>query len=166
MKKYIACIFALVSLVGCATKDDGMPYGNFTETDMAGLTQFAKIQGLDLEVEGRNLYAKDKSALARIFRLSLAFKTLDRNAQTYGQIVYSSLLNLGETMGVEEYSRVLDAQDPEVRQRVRDFLYYPMTRLSREARAHNVQQVRVDYPTLFPTDYQFGQNDPIFKKLS
>ena len=164
MKKYIACIFALVSLVGCATTDDGMPYGNITETDMESLTQFAKVQGVDLGVEGKKLYAKDKTALARIFKLSLAFKTLDKNARTYGQIIYSSLLNLGETMGVEEYSRVLSAQAPEVQQRVRDFLYYPMTRLSREARAHNEQQVRVDYPTLFPKDYQFGLNDPIFKK--
>ena len=164
MKKCIVCLFAIVSLVGCATKDDGMPYGNITETDIASLTHFAKTQGLDLDVEGKKLYSKDKTALARIFKLSLAFKTLDRNARTYGQIVYSSLLNLGETMGVEEYSRVLSAQDPVVQQRVRDFLYYPMTRLPREARAHNEQQVRVDYPTLIPKDYQFGQNDPIFKK--
>lgn len=164
MRKYIVRLFAFLSLVGCATTDEGKPYGNITETDMAGLTQFAKTQGLDLDVEGKKLYAKDKSALARIFKLSLAFENLDRNARTYGQIIFSSLLNLGETMGVDEYSRVLNAQNPEVRQRVRDFLYYPMTRLSLNDRALNEQQIRADYPTLFPKNYQFGQNDPIFKK--
>ena len=164
MKKYIACIFALVSLVGCAITDDGMPYGKVTETDMASLTQFAKTQDLDLEVEGKKLYAKDKTALARIFRLSLAFKSLDRNARTYGQIVFSSLLNLGESMGVEQYAKVLSAQEPEVRQRVRDFLYYPLTRVSQKNRAQVEKETRSDYPELFPADYHFGENDPIFKK--
>ena len=151
-------------MVTSSAADEGMPFGEITENDAARLTQFAKDHGVDLGVEGKKAYAKDKKALARIFKLSVAFKTLDQNARTYGQIIYSSLLNLGETMGVEEYSKVIAAQDPEVRQRVRDFLYYPMTRLSQKARTENDKQAREDYPTLFPKDYQFGQNDPLFKK--
>jgi hypothetical protein len=118
------------------------------------------------QFSGRStLSGQEASAwLARIFKLSLAFKTFDQNARTYGQIIYSSLLNLGETMGVEEYSKVIAVQDPEVRQRIRDFLYYPTTLLSQKARAESDKQTREDYPTLFPKDYQFGQNDPLFKQ--
>ena len=164
MKYHLPCILAIVSMFSCSTADDGMPFGKITENDTARLTQFAKDQGVDLGVESKKAYAKDKKALARIFKLSVAFKTLDQNARTYGQIIYSSLLNLGETMGVEEYSKVIAVQDPEVRQRVRDFLYYPMTRLSQKARAESDKQTGEDYPTLFPKEYQFGQNDPLFKQ--
>lgn len=141
-----------------------MPFGKITEADTVRLTQFAKNQGLDLGVEGKKAYAEDKEALARIFRLSLAFESFDQNARTYGQVVFSSLLNLGESMGVKEYSRVLAAQEPAVRQRVRDFLFYPMTSGPRKDRAQVAKEVRVDYPELFPKDYQFGINDSLFKK--
>jgi hypothetical protein len=164
MKYHLSCLLAIISMVSCSTADDGMPFGKVTENDAARLTQFAKDHGVDLGVEGKKAYAKDKKALARIFKLSVTFKTLDQNARTYGQIIYSSLLNLGETMGVEEYSKVIEVQDPEVRQRVRDFLYYPMTRLPQKERAESDKQTRKDYPTLFPKDYQFGQNDPLFKQ--
>ena len=93
--------------------------------------------------------------------LSLSLKTLDGNARAYGQVVYSSLLNLGETMGVEAYAKVLDRQEPKVRQRIRDFLYYPMLRVPKEQRQEAIKAVRGDYPTLFPKDYEFGRDDPI-----
>ena len=67
-------------------------------------------------------------------------------------------------MGVEEYSNVLVAQESEVRQRVRDFLFYAVTRVAQKDRAQVEKEARSDYPELFPKDYQFGENDPIFKK--
>jgi hypothetical protein len=146
--------------------DDGMPFGKITDNDTDQLMQFAKERGFDLNSELQKAYAKDvgTNALGRIFRFSLTFKNLDKNARTYGQMIYSSLLNLGETMGVEQYSSVVDAQSPEVRQRIRDFLYFPTTRAPEKERVQVDKEVRADFPKLFPKDYAFGQDDPLFKK--
>ena len=142
MTKYFAYFIILMSVafVGCnGTKvesddasqsvDDGMPFGKITDSDTDQLIQFAKERGFDLSSELQQAYAKDTNALAHIFRFSLTFKSLDQNARTYGQVIYSSLLNLGETMGPEQYSSVVVAQDPEVQQRIRDFLYFPVPRV-------------------------------------
>ena len=163
MKTCLTWIVFSFSIVACSMVDVGMPFGKITDDDMVHLTEFAKKQGMDLGAEAKKAYAKDKQALARVFELSLSFDKLDRNARTYGQVIYSSFLNLGESMGVKEYSRVLASLSPEVRQRVRDFIYYPITRLPKTEREENEKQIRKDYPELIPTDYRFGMNNPIFK---
>ena len=81
---------------------DGMPFGPVGEADMDRLAEFAKKSGFDLKPEMERVHEKDEEALARLFKFSLAFKTLDANARTYGQIIYSSFLNLGEGIGVFE----------------------------------------------------------------
>src|SRR5207253_6845588 len=67
---------------------------------------------------------------------------------SYGQIVYSSFLNLGEAVGVDAYVKVLDRQSPEVQQRVRDFLYYPMLRVPKEQR----KEVEEENSRMYPPD--------------
>ena len=164
-----------VALVGCnSTKvesdeksqsvDDGMPFGKITDSDTERLMQFAKERGFDFGSEIQKAYAKDTNALARIFRFSMAFTILDQNARTYGQIIYSSLLNLGEVIGPDQYSAVVVAQEPKVQQRVRDFLYFPETRVPKEELAQVNKEVREDFPKLFPKDYEFGRDDSLFKK--
>jgi hypothetical protein len=177
MTKYFALPIILVgfTLTGCTntnvrpdetsqSADDGMPFGKITEADTDHLMKFAQTQGFDLSAELQKAYAKDTNALGRVFGFSLSFKTLDQNARTYGQVIYSSLLNLGEAIGPEQYSAVVLAQRPAVQQRVRDFLYFPVTRAPKNERAHVDKEVREDFPRLFPKDYQFGQDDPLFKK--
>jgi hypothetical protein len=144
--------------------DDGMPFGKITDSDTDHLMEFARAQGFDLSSELQKAYAKDTNALARVFSFSTSFKTLDQDARTYGQVIYSSLLNLGETLGPEQYSAVVVAQSPEVQQRVRDFLYYPTTLAPQKERAQVDKEVREDFPILFPKDYQFGHDDPLFKR--
>jgi hypothetical protein len=141
---------------------DGMPFGPVGEADVDHLAEFAKKSGFDLKPEMERVYKKDEEALARLFKFSLAFKTLDANARTYGQIVYSSFLNLGEGIGVDAYVKVLDRQSPEVQQRVRDFLYYPMLRVPKEHRGEVEQETNRMYPTLFRKGFQFGHDDPVF----
>jgi hypothetical protein len=114
----------------------------------------------------KRVYGKDEEALARFFKLSLAFSKLDDHARAYGQVLYSSLLNLGEQIGVEAYVKVLDRQSPEVRQRVRDFLYYPMLRVPKEHRKEAEDETRKMYPSLFPAGFQFGHSDPIFADVT
>jgi hypothetical protein len=176
MTKYFALSIILVSLAlaGCSTNvqsdeasqstDDGMPFGKITDTDTDHLMEFARAQGFYLSAELQKVYAKDTNALGRVFGFSLSFKTLDQNARTYGQVVYSSLLNLGESIGPEQYSAVVLAQSPEVQQRIRDFLYFPMTRVPKNERAQVDKEVREDFPRLFPKDYQFGHDDSLFRE--
>jgi hypothetical protein len=141
---------------------DGMPFGQIGDADVDRLAEFAKKSGFDLKLEMERVHQKDEEALARLFKFSLTFKTLDANARTYGQIVYSSLLNLGEAIGVDAYVKVLDRQSPEVQQRVRDFLYYPMLRIPKEQRKQVEEENSRMYPTLFPKRFQFGHDDPVF----
>ena len=141
---------------------DATPFGQIGEVDVDQLMKFGKARGFDLQPEMQRIYKKDEDALARLFGLSLKFKTFDRKARTYGSIMYSCWLRFGEAYGVDLYLKVLDRQPDEVQQRVRDFLYYPLLRMPKEKRKENVEEMRRMYPRLFPTDYQFGRNDPIF----
>jgi hypothetical protein len=168
-------VLVTLALIGCGSTrvesdaasglvDDGMPFGKITDSDLDQLRQFAKKEGVDFVAELDKAYAKDTNALAKVFRFSLAMKSLDQNARTYGQVIYSSFLNLGETMGTERYSEVVVAQEPDVQQRIRDFLYFPVTCVPREVRAQVDKRVREEHPKLFPEDYQFGHGNPLFER--
>src|SRR5437870_9959313 len=133
-------------------QDDGMPFGQIGDADVDRLADFAKKSGFDLKPEMERVYNKDKEALARLFEFSLVFKTLDANARTYGQIIYSAFLSLGEV--TDAYFKVLDRQPPEIQQRIRDFLYYPYLKVPKEHRKE-VEQGRA-YQMLFPKGFQFG----------
>jgi hypothetical protein len=177
MERYLVglLVLATVALIGCGSTrvesdaasglvDDGMPFGKITDSDLDQLMQYAKKEGVDLGAELDKAYAKDMNALANVFRFSLAMKSLDQNTRTYGQVIYSSFLNLGETMGTEQYSEVVVAQEPDVQQRIRDFLYFPVTCVPREVRAQVDKRVREEHPKLFPEDYQFGHGNPLFER--
>ena len=141
---------------------DAAPFGPIGEVEVDQLMKFGKARGFDLEPEMQRIYKKDEDALGRLFGLSLKFKTFDRKARTYGQIMYSCWMRFGELYGVEPYLKVLDRQPEDVQQRVRDFLYYPLLRMPKDKRKENVEEMRRMYPRLFPSDFQFGRNDPIF----
>ena len=142
--------------------NDGRPFGPISEVDIDQLMKIGKARGFDLQPEMQRVYNKDEEALARLFKLSLNFKTLNRNARAYGHIIYSCFLRFGETYGVDLFLKVLDRQPEEVQQRVRDFLYYPLLRTPKEKRRETQEELRKMYPRLFPSDFQFGRNDPVF----
>ena len=148
---------------------DGQPFGHISEADVDRLQQFGLTRGFDLQAEMARVYSADnkldEEALGRVFGFSRQFNTLDGNARAYGQIIYSSLLRIGEVVGVPHYVKIIDRQPPDVQQRIRDFLFYPFTqhpkfRWSEEAQ----KEIRDGYPGLFPKDYQFGRDDPIFRQ--
>lgn len=157
----IIVVLLTICFAGCAA-GDGMPFGQITEFDVERLEEFARSTGFALTKEMQRAYDKDTKALARVFQFSTTFTRLDRNARTYGQIVYSSFLRLGETMGVEAYAKILSAQSSAVQQRVRDFLYFPVTQVPQRQRKEAEIETRRDYPTLFPPTFHFGRNDPLF----
>jgi len=176
----VAVAAVLVAVFGCIARSpesgaaaqssgDGVPSGaspnSATEGDVEQLVRFAKKQGVDLRSDLDKANEKDKAALARVFRFSLNFKSLDQNARTYGQLIFNSLINLAEVMGREQYSEVVVAQEPRVRQRIRDLLYSRVVlSVPEKHRAEVEKEVRGDFPKLFPNDYQFGHDDPLFQK--
>jgi hypothetical protein len=158
----LLAILSLARPVEAQTSSDPAPFGPTSEVDVDQLMKFGRARGFDLEPEMQRIYKKDEEALAHLFGLSLKFKKFDRNARTYGQIMYTCWLKFGETYGVDLYLKVLDRQSDDVQQRVRDFLYYPLLRMPKEKRKENQEEIRKMYPRLFPTDFKFGRNDPIF----
>jgi hypothetical protein len=162
MSLAFSTILALSLAVQAQTSKDATPFGPISEVDVDQLMRFARARGFDLQPEMQRIYKKDEEALARLFGLSLGFKRFDKNARTYGQIMYTCWLRFGEAYGIELYLKVLDRQPDDVQQRVRDFLYYPLLRVPKDKRKENQEEIRKMYPRLFPADFQFGHNDPIF----
>jgi hypothetical protein len=143
---------------------DGMPFGRIEDSDVDRLQDFAVKHGFDLKAEMERVYRSngtDEDALGRVFMFSRQFSALDKNARTYGQIIYSSLLNIGEHIGVPAYVKIIDRQPPDVQQRIRDFLYYPEWHTQHK---RNSGEYENTYPGLFPKSYQFGHDDPNFAK--
>jgi len=169
MKKLILTLVILLTvttaaLAGPTGYNSGMPFGALGPKDLSRLEVYANTEGYDLMRDLKLVYQKDVEALARVFRFSVKFTKLDRNARAYGQLIYSSFLNLSETLGAEPYAGVVASQRIEVRQRIRDFIYYDATQAPKEKRAQVEALARKSAPLLFPADYVFGANDPIFTK--
>lgn len=158
----LVAILALPRSLQAQDPNDGKPFGPISEVDIDQLIKFGRARGFDLQPEMERVYKKDEDALARLFGLSLKFKKFDRYSRTYGQVIYSCWLRFGDAFGIDLYLKVLDRQPAEVQQRVRDFLYYPLLRVPKEKRKESEQEIRTMYPRLFPTDFKFGRNDPIF----
>ena len=162
MNLALSAVLALALPVKAQTSEDRVPFGPLDEVDMDQLIKFGRARGFELQPELERIYKKDERALARLFGLSLKFKRFDRNARAYGQVIYSCFLRFGELYGLELYLKILDRQPAEVQQRVRDFLYYPLLRVPKEKRRENQEEIYKMYPRLFPSDFKFGRNDPIF----
>ena len=144
--------------------DNGMPFGKISEENLDQLFAFARSKGVDLRTELEKAYKKDTESLGRVFQFSTQFETLDQNCRAYGQIIYSSFLNLGEAWGVKPYGQVLSAQTPEIQQRIRDFIFYAVTLLPEEKRKQVEVETKKAYPEIFPADYVFGKGDPLIEK--
>lgn len=166
MRKVQALFCGLMMLVGIvsAAINDGRPFGPVTEQDVENLKLFAKERDLDLNAELKAVYgSNDEEALAKVFRFSLHFDKLDQNARTYGTMLYSSVLNLGEAGGLLTFCRVLEEQSPQVQQRIRDFLFYPVTLVPAGEREQVERETR-DMVILFPSHYRFGAGDPLWDR--
>ena len=162
MNLALSAILALALPLKAQTSEGRVPFGPLDEVDMDQLIKFGRARGFELQPELERIYKKDERALARLFGLSLKFKRFDRNARAYGQVIYSSFRKFGELYSLELYLKILDRQPADVQQRIRDFLYYPLLRVPKEKRRENQEEIYKMYPRLFPSDFKFGRNDPIF----
>ncbi|HXV68154.1 MAG TPA: hypothetical protein VD738_04440 [Nitrospira sp.] len=144
--------------------DDGSPFGHLTEDDGATLISMASTSGLELVPTLVEVYAGDNEALAAVLRLSSRLKALDMPTRVYGNMVYSIFLNLGEAKGPEAFISVLLSQEPVVRQRIRDFLWYPVFCVPEAERVEVARAQRAEFPLLWPPDFVFGKEDNLFSK--
>lgn len=148
-----------------AKPKNGMPFGKITDEDVEALGAFSRSKGYDLLGDIDKAYEKkDAAALGRVFQFSTEISSLDRSGRAYGQIIYSSFLNLGEEWGVERYAKVIDAQKPDVQQRIRDFILYPLASLPEKKRNKYEKSHKKDYPEVFPPGYRFGRDNPLIPK--
>ncbi len=145
---------------------DGMPFGEISDQDITNLITFAESHGYDFESAMTKIYETgDTNALGSVFALSLHFTSLDQNARSYGQIIFSGFLNWGEG-GQVDFCEVMTKQPPEVQQRIRDFMFYATLKCTpKDYIESSIQQTQKDYPALMPDGYKFGSNDPIFSPL-
>ncbi|MEO6848292.1 MAG: hypothetical protein ABI443_11560 [Chthoniobacterales bacterium] len=163
--KWGLILLGLAMCVPLRAADEEMPFGDVADADYARFAEFAKKVNFDVRGDMEKICKGDHEALARLFKFSLNIKSLDENATAYRQIVYSTMLNIGEVIPPETYLKILNGQSPEVRQRVKDFLYYPFLELPSERRKQVEADTTRDLPTLFPKGYQFAHNDALFANL-
>lgn len=152
--------------VSCRTSDysSGAPPGYVSPGDIDRLNDFARQSGVDLYADITAAIGKDENALGRVLKLSLRFESFDRNARAYGQLLTSTMLRSGELGRLPWLSRVVTQQPSEVRQRVRDFLFFNLTQVPQAKRAEVEAEVRRSAPELFPRDYTFASGNPLFPR--
>jgi hypothetical protein len=144
--------------------NDGAPFGHLTESDLDTLISLAAANGLELVPTLKKVYTGDKEALATILRFSSRLQSLDTPTRVYGNMMYSIFLNLGEAKGTQFVIEVILSQEPMVRQRIRDFLWYPTFCVPKGERAEVERAIRAEFPLLWPPDFVFGKGDALFGK--
>ncbi|MCI0410237.1 MAG: hypothetical protein L0191_17045 [Acidobacteria bacterium] len=143
--------------------DLGVPYGKMSRKDVDRFLGLSRSRGVDMEKEMPKAYQGDAAALSRIFSLSTGFRKMDKMTRVYGNFIFSMFLDMGETKGESTFGEAVAAQPAEVRQRVRDFVYHAITQVPRSQRQELELELRKDFPQVFPADYVYGREDPLFK---
>lgn len=141
----------LASAAGAyAGLDDGQPFGTMGEKDFNSFLKYAAAHGVAVEAEMSKAYEGDAAALAHVFGLAPSFKTLDSQAKAFGNLLYSTFLNIVENHGDGIFVSAIDLLPEPERQRVRDFLFYPARLAPRKHRAEVERGTREQFPRLYP----------------
>jgi len=107
---------------------------------------------------------KDLELWTRFFSASLKFDHFDSVARFYGYNVYAFLLSYHSEHKADEFAALVAQQPRDVQQRIRDFIYFDAARAPVGYRKEREKLFRTLFKMLFPPDYVFGKNDPIFKE--
>jgi hypothetical protein len=182
MKQTLLLLLVALVIVGCKSTKQA---GDLDAEQARDLHAFARSKKVDLGETIEPICAGSTNALAQVLQFSSNFTSLDGKARAYQKFlfgVYRTLQNMGAN---GRFVRVLAAQEPEVQQRVRDFVFdslvhdRPGSRGSyRESwsvdgaipdipaplkgRFWTEAEIRQDFKGVFPPDYQFGHDNPIF----
>lgn len=136
-----------------------------TLEERAQLEQFAMAQGVDLDGTLKALSEDDPKAWGNIFAISLRFDRFDRQAEVYGYQLFAAFSYFVDSAGEARFARMIDAQSPQVRQRIRDFLYYEAVDPSPEVTRNNERLLRMQLKLIFPPGYSFALDDPVFASV-
>jgi hypothetical protein len=141
----------------------GIPYGKMSRKDVDRFLELSRSRGVDMDVEMPKAYQGDAAAISRIFSLSTGFQKMDKMTRVYGNFIFSMFLDTGERKGESFFGEAVAAQPADVQQRVRDLVFHAVTQVPRRQRPEAEAEIRRDFPRLFPADYVFGREDPLFK---
>ncbi|UUZ53697.1 hypothetical protein LP419_34430 [Massilia sp. H-1] len=125
-----------------------------TEAEGQALQELAMSQGTDYFGILKDL-PDDQQAWSKIFALSLRFKEFDRSAQVYGYTLFAVFYYFMDYAGEARFADLINAQPPEVRQRVHDFLYYDVVSDDPEVMKNNERVLRRDLKLIYPRSYSF-----------
>jgi len=167
MKRVIALfIIAGVLSAGAAQRDTVGAYDAMslpTAAERAALDVTAKRHHVEFSKALHDMSDDDVKTWSQIFAVSMDFHTFDRAAQVYAYQIYTSWLYFVQSAGVEKYAKLVEAQPPAVRQRIRDILYFDAAMASQQDREIREKELRSKCPQLFPESYVFGKDDDLFK---
>ena len=156
----VALAFAISALASDVA--EGSPFGKTTEQDAHQLLALAKSHGVDVEASYKKAEAGDAEALGQIFGIAERLTKMDGPARAYGNLLFSCFLNLVEKRGEEFFANALARQSQDVKQRVRDFIYYAAKQTPVAHRAEVERETRADFPKIFPATYVFGFHNRLF----
>ena len=141
----------------------GIPYGKMSRKDVDRFLELSRSRGVDMEAEMPKAYKGDATALSRIFSLSTGFQKMDKMTRVYGNFIFSMFLDMGEAKGEDSFGQAVATQPPDVRQRVRDFVFHAVTQVPGKQKQELEQELRRNFPLVFPADYVYGHEDPLFR---
>ena len=143
--------------------DLGVPYGKMSRKDVDRFLELSRSRGVDMDKEMPKAYQGDPAALSRIFSLSTGFRKMDKMTRVYGNFIFSMFLDMGEAKGETVFGAAVAAQPLDVRQRVRDFVFYAVTQVPRRQRQEMERELRSNFPRVFPAEYVYARGDPLFE---
>jgi hypothetical protein len=136
-----------------------------TTAEKADLQKFAMSHGVDLDAILKELPEDDRQAWKKVFGLTMHFTRFDRSAEVYGYRLFTAFSYFIDSVGEAKFADLIDGQSSEVRQRVRDFLYYEAVNADHEVMKNNERLLRMKLKRVFPASYSFGANDPLFESF-
>lgn len=160
----VFCVFFMNTMATHGFEsDDDEPFGPTTDQDLQELFIVAKRSGVDFEANMDLAYNGRRKGLEQVFSLATKLETMDAVTKVYANVIYSAFLNLVEERCEKYFAKALESQPPLVQQRIRDFIYYPVTQLQAEQRQAEESELKTQFPRVFPSSYVFGKGNTLFK---
>lgn len=132
-----------------------------TPEEKEKLEKFALSQGIDVNPVFQKM-TNDRKAWEDVFRLSVKFRKFDRQAAVYGYQLYVAFVYYMEYSGEKELAGFLKNVPQDVKQSVRDFLYFQAYNADPLARKNNERVLLKYWKLIFPNDYSFANGNETF----
>ena len=81
----------------------------------------------------------------------------------YGYQLFTAFSYFIDSVGEAKFAKLIDAQQANVKQRIRDFLYYEAANADPQVMKNNERILRLKLKKIFPSGYSFASYDPVFE---